>query len=35
MEQAKQFLRQNPEILENIKQSLKEKIDAVFADPNS
>lgn len=35
MEQAKQFLRQNPEILENIKQSLKEKIDATFTDPNS
>ena len=35
MEQSKQFLRDNPEVLENIKKALKEKIDQSFVDPNS
>jgi recombination protein RecA len=35
MEQSKQFLRENPEVLEKIKTALKEKIDATFADPNA
>jgi hypothetical protein len=35
MEQSKQFLRENPEVLENIKKELKLKIDATFTDPNS
>jgi len=34
MEQAKQFLRNNSDVLEILK-NLKEKIDATFADPNS
>lgn len=35
MEQSKQFLRDNSEILEKIKVALKEKIDSTFTDPNS
>ncbi len=35
MEQSKQFLRENPEVLEKIKADLKVKIDATFADPNA
>jgi recombination protein RecA len=35
MEQSKQFLRDNPDVLENIKKALKEKIDQSFVDPNS
>jgi recombination protein RecA len=35
MEQAKQFLRENPEILEKIKVVLKQKIDTTFTDPNA
>jgi len=32
MEQSKQFLRENPEVLEKIKSELKVKIDATFDD---
>jgi len=35
MEQSKQFLRDNPDVLEKIKAALKQKIDSTFADPNS
>jgi len=35
MEQSKQFLRENPEILEKIKAELKIKIDSTFTDPNT
>jgi len=35
MEQSKQFLRDNPDVLEKIKVALKQKIDATFADPNA
>ena len=35
MEQSKQFLRDNPDVLEKIKTELKTKIDASFSDPNA
>ena len=35
MEQSKQFLRENPEVLEKIKVELRQKIDATFSDPNA
>jgi len=35
MEQSKQFLRDNPDVLERIKVVLKQKIDTTFADPNA
>jgi len=35
MEQSKQFLRDNPDVLENIKKELKVKIDSTFDDSNA
>ena len=35
MEQSKQFLRDNPDVLERTKVALKQKIDTTFSDPNA